>query len=112
MTLYDAILTLYPAATFGRGGTVTLGDAADGNGPRVVRWDAAALGPQPTAAQFAAVTQAQADAARQQQVQAAAQALLSDAGSVGTALRAVYLAAGLTAAQVSAQLAAAARQKG
>ena len=106
VSLSDAISVLFPAATFGPpGGTVWLTD--DGTGPAITYWDAAALGPQPTTQQLAKVTDAQVTAHRQQQAQAAAQALLNDTGATGTALRAIYLAVGLTAAQVSAQLPAA-----
>jgi hypothetical protein len=111
VNLADAILVLVPAATFGPGGTVALADRGDGTGPAVVAWDAA-LGPQPTPDQLAKVTPAQVTAYYQQQAQAAALALLTDPGATGTALRAVYLAAGLTAAQVQAQLPAASGQKG
>jgi hypothetical protein len=111
VNLPDAILALVPAATFGPGGTVTLADRGDGNGPVIVAWDDAALGPQPTPEQLAAVTPAQVAAYYEQRAQAAALALLADPGATGTALRAVYLAAGLTAAQVQAQLPAASRQK-
>ena len=82
-------------------------DQGDGMGQQIVFWDADRLGPQPTAKQLAAVTDAQVTAYRQQQAQTLAQALLSDAGATGTALRAIYLAAGLTAQQVSAHLQAA-----
>ncbi len=86
-------------------------DLLDGNGLQLARWNAR-LGPQPGADQLAAVTQAQVDAVHQQQAQAVAQALLADPGGAGTALRAIFLAAGLTAAQVSAQLSAASQMKG
>ncbi len=59
VALPDAILVLCPAATFGRTGTVQLVDHGDGNGPAVAGWNTAALGPQPTPQQLAAVTAAQ-----------------------------------------------------
>jgi hypothetical protein len=77
-------------------------DQGDGKGQQIVFWDPR-LGSVPTAEQLAAVTDQQVQAYRQRQ----AQTLLSDAGATGTALRAIYLAAGLTAQQVSAHLPAA-----
>lgn len=62
VALTDAILVLVPAATFGPGGTAQVVDRGDGNGPQITSWNTAALGAQPTAAQLAAVTQAQVDA--------------------------------------------------
>jgi hypothetical protein len=104
--LYWRILALFPAAKVGFNGKVQLADAGDGNGPQIVQWDAT-LDAQPTAQQLAAVTAGQIAAAQQQQREAAAQSLLGDQSPTGVALRAVYLAAGLTAQQVAAQLAAA-----
>jgi hypothetical protein len=81
-------------------------DQGDGKGQQIVFWDPR-LGSVPTAEQLAAVTDQQVQAYRQRQAQTLAQTLLSDAGATGTALRAIYLAAGLTAQQVSAHLPAA-----
>lgn len=111
VSLTDAVLVLQPAATFGPDGTCRVADKGDGNGPQIVSWDPS-LGPQPDAKQLAAVTPAQVTAYSQQQAQAAAAALLADPGATGTALRAIYLAAGLTPAQVQAQLAAASASGG
>jgi hypothetical protein len=94
----DAILVLFPSSVPAIDWVVVNGE--------ITYWDPA-LGQPPTAKQLAAVTDAQVTAYRQQQARAAAQAILNDPGPLGTALRAVYLAAGLTAAQVSAQLPAA-----
>ena len=105
VSLADAILVLFPAARPLVDFDVI--DRGDGQGAQVAFWSAA-LGPPPTAAQLAAVTAQQVQAARQQRSQAAALALLGDPGGTGTALRAVYLAAGLTAQQVQGQLATAA----
>ncbi|HEX5272507.1 MAG TPA: hypothetical protein VFW33_18545 [Gemmataceae bacterium] len=106
VNLADAVLALCPTATFGPQGACLIRDTGDG--PRVVAWSVVDAGgnpvPQPTPDQLAAVSPAQAQQARRQQVRALAQALLADPGPAGTALRAVYLAAGLTAEQVQAQL--------
>jgi hypothetical protein len=103
VSVAQAVAVLFPAAAPG----VDYEVQDDGQGAHIVRWIAARLGPRPTPQQLAAVTAAQVTAHLQQQAQAAAQALLADPGATGTALRAIYLAAGLTAAQVSAQLPAA-----
>lgn len=86
------ILVLVPAATFGRGGTVQLSDAADGRGPQVVSWDTAALGTQPTAQQLAAVTAQQIAAYYTAQQRAAADGLLSDPAGPSKLQRAAVLA--------------------
>ena len=60
MTTAEALEVLYPAA-------VPLVDyvvADDGSGQRVGRWDAARLGPEPTAGQLSAVTDEQVAEAR------------------------------------------------
>lgn len=107
--LADALRVLVPAVTIGPGLAAELTDSGDGNGPAISVWNAVTLGPEPTPVQLAAVTPAQVTAYYQQQAQAAAQVLLVDLGGTGTALRAIYLAAGLTAAQVQAQLPAASK---
>jgi hypothetical protein len=105
--IFDAILVLTQGVSPPPVPRVDFAVADAGQGPQLTFWDADRLGPPPTAKQLAAVTAQQVTAYYQAQAQAAAQALLNDPGATGTALRAIYLAAGLTAAQVSAQLPAA-----
>ncbi len=104
VSLPDAILVLTRGASPPAGFFADYEVGDDGQGGASITYWNPRLGPQPTADQLAAVTAADVTAARQQAAQVAAQALLDDPGAAGTALRAVYLAAGLTAAQVSAQL--------
>jgi hypothetical protein len=107
VSLADAVLVLTASVSPPAVPLVDYVVADQGSGPQIAFWSKR-LGPQPTADQLAAVTADQATAARRQQTAQAAGALLVDPGPVGTALRAVIAAAGLTLAQVQAQLPSAA----
>lgn len=71
---------------------------------KIIFWNVATLGPQPSAAQLAAITPAQVLAYRKAVQAAAATALLADPSGPITLLRALMLAAGLTTAQLKAQI--------
>lgn len=79
-----------------------------GNGPIITYWNTRKLGPQPDDKVFAAVTQQQVDVYYQNRSQASADSILTTgADEVATLHRAIIAAAGLTIAQVQAQLPAA-----
>lgn len=56
MSLFDAVMSLYPTAV--PGVDFELRDDSDGQGPQIVRWDADKLGKQPTAKEIQAASDA------------------------------------------------------
>lgn len=80
-----------------------LGDFTVGT-DQILTWNTARLGTQPDQKVFDAVTQQQVDAYSQKQSQASATAVLNGTDGVSTLHRAIIAAAGLTIAQVTAQL--------
>jgi hypothetical protein len=92
--LPQALRHLYPQAEFGK--DIRLADTGDGKGPRIVGWDAAKLGPQPTKEQIAAAKTAVAEA---RLVKAAAgQRKRELAGAAFVALKGELAAQGITVA--------------
>jgi hypothetical protein len=85
-TIHDALLVLYPAANE----PVDYSVVNNGSDQQIVQWNAA-LGPQPTPAELAAVTQAQVDAAKAVKRRAAASAIFDGADGDGQILRAMLL---------------------
>lgn len=86
MELIDAIMVLRPNARE----LVDFIVANDGSGQQIVQWNPL-IGPQPTPAELAAVTQAQVDAARAVKRRAAASAIFDRADGDGQILRAMLL---------------------
>jgi hypothetical protein len=82
----DALAVLYPAADPTRDYAVSV----TGAGAALARWDAA-LGPQPTPAQLAAVTAADVTAARLARVRAAAKAFMDALDAAGQRDRGIVL---------------------
>ena len=86
-TIHDAILVLYPTANE----PVDYSVVNNGSDQQIAQWNVAALGPQPTPAELAAVTQAQVDAARAVKRRAAASAIFDRLDGDGQILRAMLL---------------------
>lgn len=87
VSLADALFVLYSSAIPNKDYLI----ADDGSGPKITKWDSAKLGPEPTSATIAGVTDQQVADAKASAVRNAAASLVGATTDVPVAVRAVAL---------------------